>query len=183
MKRAMAFALLMAVGVWAWRLPAGAQALADAPASAGAARPGENPGPAAAPAHHTDSSTEVRLGARLRCPVCQGMSIGDSPSPMAQDMMKQVRRMHAQGMAEADIVAYFTDRYGVWVLLDPPKQGFALWAWLLPPAGLVAGLLFVWSRSRAAAAAPAATTPAAPAGRMSNEDRVLLAQARQQEEI
>lgn len=83
-----------------------------------------------------DSPEVVRLGQRLRCPVCQGMAIGDSPAPMAQDMMRQVRRMWADGRDEGDIAAYFTARYGDWVLLDPPWRGAGMWVWVLPPVVL-----------------------------------------------
>lgn len=95
-----------------------------------------------------DGPVEHRLGQRLRCPVCQGMSIGDSPAPMAQDMMRQVRRFHREGKSEEEIVAYFTERYGAWVMLDPPKEGFALWVWLTPPAALLLGFVGILWRSR-----------------------------------
>lgn len=81
------------------------------------------------------------LGHHLRCPVCQGMPISESPATMAVDMMQQVRRMLADGMRPDEIDAYFVERYGQWVLLDPPKQGFTLWAWLLPPMVFLAALL------------------------------------------
>lgn len=84
------------------------------------------------------------LGHHLRCPVCQGMPISESPATMAVDMMQQVRRMLADGMTQAQIDAYFVERYGQWVLLDPPKRGFTLWAWLLPPMLFVVALLLFW---------------------------------------
>lgn len=60
---------------------------------------------------------------------------------MAQDMMREVRRMRTEeGQSEEQIAAHFTDRYGTWVLLDPPKSGFGLLVWLLPPAALMLGL-------------------------------------------
>lgn len=94
------------------------------------------------------AAAEVSLGARLRCPVCQGMPIGESPAPMAQDMMRQVRARLAEGDTEAEIVAYFTERYGAWVLLDPPKEGIGLWVWLLPPAFLAAAIAWALALAR-----------------------------------
>jgi cytochrome c-type biogenesis protein CcmH len=114
-------------------LPLGVHA--DEPPSAGAV-----PAPQADPATLQDDPAVVSLGTRLRCPVCQGMPIGESPAPMAQDMMRQVRRMRSEGQSEQAIAEFFTERYGPWVLLDPPKQGFGLLVWMLPPAALIMGL-------------------------------------------
>ncbi len=92
-----------------------------------------------------------RIGSTLRCPVCQGMPIAESPSQMAQDMMKRVREMAAEGKSEAEIVDYFVGRYGEWVQLDPPKQGMNLLLWILPAGALLAGgaaLLLLLRRRR-----------------------------------
>jgi cytochrome c-type biogenesis protein CcmH len=80
-----------------------------------------------------DEAAATALGHKLRCPVCQGMPIAESPATMAVDMMHRVRQMQAQGRSEDEILGYFTSRYGAWVLLDPPREGFALWVWVLPP--------------------------------------------------
>src|SRR3954470_5152771 len=71
----------------------------------------------------TDTDPAFAIGRGLRCPVCQGMPISESPSDMAQAMMKRVREMVAEGQSESDIKAYFVSRYGEWVLLEPTHQG------------------------------------------------------------
>ena len=38
-----------------------------------------------------------RVGSLLRCPVCQGMSIADSPSEMAVNLKAQVHELLARG--------------------------------------------------------------------------------------
>ena len=83
------------------------------------------------------------IGSRLRCPVCQGMPISESPSEMAQAMMTRVREMLAEGQSRDQIVTYFTQRYGDWVLLDPRKSGLNWLLWGLPPLVLVVGVLLV----------------------------------------
>ena len=121
------------------------------------------------------------LGARLRCPVCQGMAIGESPAPMAQDMMRQVRALRASGQSEEQIVAYFTSRYGKWVLLDPPKEGFALLLWMLPPAALfiaVGASLGGVAHRRAMAKASSSHKPEAAAGLESKAQSARLAAVR-----
>lgn len=80
------------------------------------------------------------IGQRLRCPVCQGMPISESPSEMAQAMMARVREMQTEGKSRDEIIGYFTQRYGEWVLLDPRKEGVNVFLWALPPVALLAGL-------------------------------------------
>ena len=80
------------------------------------------------------------IGLLLRCPVCQGMPISDSPADMAQSMMAKVRTMHSEGKSEEEILKYFTDRYGDWVLLKPKASGFNWLVWGLPPVVLLLGL-------------------------------------------
>jgi cytochrome c-type biogenesis protein CcmH len=60
---------------------------------------------------------------------------------MAQNMMTLIREMVAEGKSRDEIVEYFTERYGEWVLLEPKAQGFNLLVWIIPPIGLLSGLL------------------------------------------
>lgn len=83
------------------------------------------------------------IGKELRCPVCQGMPIADSPADMAQDMMKKVRALHAEGKSREEILEHFTRSYGEWVLLRPPTRGFSWLVWVIPPAALLIGLWLV----------------------------------------
>jgi cytochrome c-type biogenesis protein CcmH len=75
----------------------------------------------------------------LRCPVCQGLSIADSPAPMAVDMRNQVRDLLAQGYDEEQIMQYFERSYGSFVRLRPPLRGVSWLVWLAPAAGLIVG--------------------------------------------
>jgi cytochrome c-type biogenesis protein CcmH len=86
--------------------------------------------------------------AQLRCPVCLGNSIQDSPSELAQDMRQLVREQLAAGKSEAEIKEYFVARYGEWVLLNPTAEGFNLVVWLLPGVLLVGGAVVVWAAVR-----------------------------------
>jgi cytochrome c-type biogenesis protein CcmH/NrfF len=49
----------------------------------------------------------------------------------------------AEGKDETTILQDLAIRYGVQVLAAPPARGFNLAAWILPGAGLLAGLSFV----------------------------------------
>src|SRR5918996_2972113 len=88
------------------------------------------------------------LGARIRCPVCQGEAIIDSPAPMARDMMDLVRQRVAEGATDEEIVAEITSSYTGAVLLDPPASGVTLWLWLAPLLALLAGIVVIaWWRA------------------------------------
>jgi cytochrome c-type biogenesis protein CcmH len=78
----------------------------------------------------------------LRCPVCQGMSIADSPSEMAVNMKHQVRELIARGYTQEQILRYFERSYGQFVLLKPKFQGVNTLVWILPILALAVG---VWA--------------------------------------
>ena len=82
------------------------------------------------------------------CPVCQGEAIGDSPSETSTAMMDIVEEKVAAGESDAQIVDYFTDRYGNGILLDPPFSGSTLLVWLLPGATVAGGVWMILSRKR-----------------------------------
>ena len=75
----------------------------------------------------------------LRCPVCQGLSVADSPSESARNMKRQIRAMVAAGYTQAQITEYFVGRYGDFVLMSPEKRGFNLFVWLAPVGVLLVG--------------------------------------------
>jgi cytochrome c-type biogenesis protein CcmH len=93
-----------------------------------------------------DASLEaraIRLADELRCPVCQGLSIHDSPSPLAQDMKDLIRSQVAAGATDQEVRQYFISKYGEWVLLEPKPTGFNILVYLLPFAGLLAGATLI----------------------------------------
>lgn len=98
----------------------------------------------------------VRVAASLRCPVCQGLSIEDSPSPLAIQMKDLIRSQLAAGRSEEEVRAYFVSKYGEWVLLEPPAVGFNLVVYLLPLVALVAGAAVIALAVRRWTAAPLA---------------------------
>ena len=112
----------------------GARASAQAPLAVDSTR--------LATTNPADSALEARtraVASQLRCPVCQGISIEDSPSELAQDMRNVVRQQLRAGRTPDEIKAYFVGRYGDWILLEPPAHGFTLLVYALPIGLLVAG--------------------------------------------
>jgi cytochrome c-type biogenesis protein CcmH len=89
----------------------------------------------------------------LRCPVCQGMSVADSPAEMAVNMKREVRELLARGYTEKQILAHFETSYGQFVLLEPKFEGVNALVWILPAAGLVIGAAILarqWKKLAAA---------------------------------
>jgi cytochrome c-type biogenesis protein CcmH len=94
-----------------------------------------------------DRQTREVAGA-LMCPVCQNLSAADSPSELAEQMRQVVRTKLAAGESREQILTYFVDRYGEEVLIDPPKRGFNLFIWIVPPLLLAGFGLVVWTTVR-----------------------------------
>ena len=88
------------------------------------------------------------LGASIKCPVCQGEAIIDSPSPTAQAMMEVLEEKVAAGETDRQIFDYYRQRFGDGIVLDPPLEGKTLVVWLTPILGLIAGGLMISTRRR-----------------------------------
>lgn len=99
----------------------------------------------------SDSALEAMttvLASELRCPVCQGNSIQDSPSELAQQMRDLIRDQLRAGKTPDEVRAYFVDKYGEWILLAPKAQGLNLIVYLVPLAAILLGGLVVWRTVR-----------------------------------
>jgi cytochrome c-type biogenesis protein CcmH len=103
------------------------------------------------------------IGSRIKCPVCQGESIANSPSPMAEDMMDLVSERVTAGVSDQDIIDELLGSYSGAVLLDPPVAGSTLVLWLAPLAALATGVGVILWWQRHPGADPAAVEP--PPGR------------------
>ena len=108
------------------------------------------------------------VASELRCVVCQNLSVADSPSEMAQQMRGIVREHLAAGETPEQVIQYFVDKYGEWILLAPRRHGFNWLVWLAPYVAVAIGLTVFtilvrrWTRHRrtTVAAMPAAIDPA-----------------------
>ena len=79
------------------------------------------------------------LAAELRCPVCQNLSVADSPSEMAIQMRELIHEKLKNGESPEQVRGYFVSRYGEWILLAPTRHGFNWVAWLLPFVAILGG--------------------------------------------
>lgn len=94
-----------------------------------------------------DLENRVReISDELRCPTCQAQSVKDSDAGLSLNMKNKIREMLKEGKSEEEILQFFVDRYGEWILRSPKKEGFNLLLWLLPAfLLLVVGALLVRS--------------------------------------
>jgi cytochrome c-type biogenesis protein CcmH len=125
-----------------------------------------------------DPALEARvqaLGKQLRCTVCQGMSIADSPAQTARNQLDKVRDLVSQGKSDQEVLDYFVERYDQWVLLKPQAEGFALLVWLGPALAIAGGLLFILLFIRGRNAAVAAKPAPAAVGPAASDDEYLRA--------
>lgn len=97
----------------------------------------------------TQLERDVRaLSSQLRCVVCQGLSLQDSPSELAQEMRGIVREQLETGKSQEEVKDYFVSKYGEWVLMQPKREGFNLTVYILPVVMLFGGAGFVFFKAR-----------------------------------
>ncbi|MGI9578029.1 MAG: cytochrome c-type biogenesis protein, partial [Microthrixaceae bacterium] len=109
------------------------------------------------PEDGTSDDRLYALGEQLKCLQCVGESVAASQSPLAEQFREEIRAQMATGETDDEILAFFADRYGDEVLLDPPATGVGALAWLLPvlvAGGAVVGLGFAFTRWRHSDAEP-----------------------------
>lgn len=93
-----------------------------------------------------DAATR-EIASQLRCPVCQGLSVADSPSESAVAIKREVERLAGQGYSEEQCLFYFEASYGEFIRLEPKAEGLNLLVWAAPAGLLLAGLGIVgWMR-------------------------------------
>jgi cytochrome c-type biogenesis protein CcmH len=68
----------------------------------------------------------------IRCPVCQGQSIGGSNSSLASDLREQVRTMILDNKSDKDIYLFMVERYGDFVNFKPPINSKTYLLWFTP---------------------------------------------------
>ena len=84
----------------------------------------------------------------IRCPVCQGQSIGGSNSGLAKDLREKVREMILDGQSDPEIYSYMVERYGDFVVYKPPVNTKTYLLWFAPLFILILSLIFLFRSTR-----------------------------------
>jgi cytochrome c-type biogenesis protein CcmH len=93
-----------------------------------------------------------KLAAELRCVMCQNESLAESNAGIAGDLRRQIFDLMTAGRSNDEIKTFLTERYGDFVLYNPPLKPSNWLLWFAPLAILLAGagLIVVTLRRRAA---------------------------------
>jgi cytochrome c-type biogenesis protein CcmH len=97
----------------------------------------------------------------LRCVVCQNQSVADSNAELAQDVRNLVRNQILEGQTDQQITDFLVERYGDFVLYDPPLQPKTYVLWLgrlvLLLIALISLIYFIRRHAVTTAAPPSLT--------------------------
>jgi cytochrome c-type biogenesis protein CcmH len=100
-------------------------------------------------AENLETENRIRsLEEKLRCLVCQNQTLADSNAELAEDLRRQVREQVAAGRSDAQIVDYLAQRYGDFVLYEPPFKPVTVLLWVGPFVLLAAAALVLVSTLR-----------------------------------
>ena len=94
------------------------------------------------------------FSAELRCLVCQNQSLADSDADLADDLRREVYTMWRAGKSKEEIVTFLVDRYGDFVLYNPPLKPSTYILWFSPLfVMLIAGFFLLRTLMRKSRAA------------------------------
>lgn len=79
----------------------------------------------------------------LRCLVCQNQDLADSQATLAQDLRLQVYDMVNEGKTDTEIIDFLTQRYGDFILFNPPVKSITMVLWFGPLVFLLLGMV-IW---------------------------------------
>ena len=93
-------------------------------------------------------SRYTQLIENIRCPVCQGQSIGGSNSDLAKDLREKVREMILDSQTDSEIYSFMVKRYGDFVVYKPPVNTKTYFLWFAPVLVLMISLLYLFRSTR-----------------------------------
>ena len=94
-----------------------------------------------------DPKQELRardISKNIRCLVCQNQSIDDSSAPLAKDLRIIIRDKIKEDLTDKEIYKFLTDRYGDFVLFNPPFKLSTIFLWIFPFVLFIIGLWIIF---------------------------------------
>ena len=119
----------------------------------------------------------LEIAGDLRCTVCQNQPVAESNADLARDLRALIREQLEAGRSRQEIMDYFVERYGDYVLLKPPYERTGTVLWMAPPALLLLLAILAIYFIRRHTHQP----PPPPAPSLSPEDQARIRTARQQD--
>ncbi len=90
----------------------------------------------------TEKSIDDRVNEiayHLMCPVCQGQSVAESNSNLANDIRMIIKKQLEEGKTNQEVLDYFVKRYGDSILSSPPTKGINWLLWIMPGVAVALG--------------------------------------------
>lgn len=94
-------------------------------------------------ANPADEARARDLAAELRCLVCQNQTVDDSDADFAITIRSIIRDQISEGKSDSDILTYLRQRYGDYILFNPPFNSTTLILWLAPIILLFGGVILI----------------------------------------
>ena len=98
-----------------------------------------------------NSKQETRarnISKNIRCMICQNQSIDESSASLAKDLRILIRVKIKDGKTDKEIYKFLTDRYGDFILLNPPLKSKTIVLWFLPFIIFFIGIVFIYYHNR-----------------------------------
>ena len=92
----------------------------------------------------TSSIDSNKIFKNLRCLICQGQSVADSNSEFARTIKLVVRDQIKNDKSEKEIYNFLIEKYGDWIVYNPPFNRVNFVLWLLPYLVFVTGGVIIF---------------------------------------
>ena len=96
----------------------------------------------------SSTDREVDIYKNIRCLVCQGQSLNDSNSNFAKDLKQVIKKKILEKKTNKEIYEYLTDRYGDWILFNPPVKKSTILLWAIPGIFVLLGFVLLIKRTQ-----------------------------------
>lgn len=90
-----------------------------------------------------DETRARDLAAELRCLVCQNQTVDDSDADFAITIRSIIRDQISAGKSDNDILDFLRQRYGDYILFNPPLNRMTFILWLTPFILLIGGIILI----------------------------------------
>tara|TARA_Y100000748_G_scaffold268513_1_gene240081 strand:+ start:118 stop:525 length:408 start_codon:yes stop_codon:yes gene_type:complete len=98
--------------------------------------------------NHEQELRARNISKNIRCMVCQNESIDESNAPLARDLRILIREKIKEGKNNDEIYEFLTDRYGDFILLNPPFKLNTLVLWFFPFIFFGIGILIIFFHNK-----------------------------------